>query len=230
MKLHIGIFLTAAILTTSGVHAGGASITHSKSVVIESPSAFPALAFRSAEAMYLHIAEDGRALLYVETQGGHSLDVLDVSNPAKIQTLAQVPVPLRGTFDFVQDIDDDRALIRFRDGSQIALLNLSKPTHPVIVEMPLPEQATGVEGLGRTGLLVMASNAKALPAPSPEAYYVLDTSARSAPIMLATIPAVKQRLANQDTGTIFLLNGDGVTVVRRPRAEQAEHAAETYTN
>ena len=43
--------------------------------------------------------------------------------------------------------------------------------------------------------------------------------------MLASIPEVKQRLAKSDTGTLFLLNKDGVTVVRRLRVEQ-EHQVE----
>jgi hypothetical protein len=230
MKLRIAIILAAAALATSSVQARAASRPHSRSVVLASPSTSPALAIRGGEAMYLHATGDGRSLLYVETQGGRSLSILDVSNPASMKELIQVPASVKGAFDFVQDVGEERALIRFRSGSQLALLNLAKPTHPVIVELPLPEEAAGVEALGRTALLVTTSKSPALPAPRPQTYYLMDTSAASGPVLLAKISAVKQRLTTQDTGTIFLLNDDGVTAVRRPGVEQAEHDAETYTN
>ena len=43
--------------------------------------------------------------------------------------------------------------------------------------------------------------------------------------MLANAPDVRQRLFLGDTGTLFLLNDQGVTVVRQPQVE-LEHAAE----
>ena len=230
MKLRISILLATVAIATASANACGASRSRLQSVIIESPSTSSALAIHSGEAMYLHSTEDGRSLLYIETQGGQSLSVLDVSNPARIQALILVPASIRGTFDFVRDVGDEQVLIRFRENSQVALLNLAKPTHPVIVDLRLPEAAAGVEALGRTALLVTTSKSLPLPAPSAQTYFVLDTSAASGSVLLAKIPAVKQRLARQDTGTIFLLNGDGVTVVRRPRAEQAERDAETYTN
>lgn len=230
MKLRISILLAAVALATASANARGASRPRSKSVIIESPSMSSALAIRSGEAMYLHSTEDGRSLLYIETEGGHSLSVLDVSNPARIQALTLVPASVSGTFDFVRDVGEEQVLIRFRDNSQVALLNLAKSTRPVIMELPLPQEASGVEAVGRTALLVTTSKSPALPAPVPQTYFVLDTSAAAGPVLLAKISAVKQRLAKQDTGTIFLLNGDGVTVVRRPRAEQAERNANEYTN
>lgn len=230
MKLSISLLLGAAVLVTAGANARAATRAQSKSIVIESPSTLPTLALRSAEAMYLHTTEDGRALLYVETQGGRSLSVLDVSHPGSIKVLAQVPASATGSFDFLQDVGDSEALICFRGSSQMALLNLTKAAHPVIVNLPLPQHAADVETMGRAGLLVKVSKASAPDVPSPQAYYVLDTSTFSRPILLATIPAVKQRLAKHDTGTIFLLNGDGVTVVRRPAAERDERIAEEYTH
>lgn len=230
MKLRIGIFLTSAILATSGAHASAATRPHSQTIVVESPSALPILAIHNGEAMYLHTAEDGRVFLYVETEGGSSVSVLDVSDPSRIRALAKVPASTQGAFDFVQDIGDEEALVRFRGTSQVALLNLAKATHPAMMELPLPEEAGGAEALGRTGLLVTTSKSPAFFAPNPQTFYVMDTASASRPALLAKIPAVKQRLAQQDTGTTYLLNRDGVTVIRRPRAEQAARDAETYTN
>jgi hypothetical protein len=58
------------------------------------------------------------------------------------------------------------------------------------------------------------------PISDPRNYKVLDTSIPSHPGLLASVPAVKQRLSNPDTGTLFLLNTDGVTVVRQLQIEQ----------
>jgi hypothetical protein len=63
------------------------------------------------------------------------------------------------------------------------------------------------------------------PIGEPRSYKVVDTSNPSQPALLASIPVVKQRLSNPDTGTLFLLNSDGITVVRRLRVEQ-EHQIE----
>jgi hypothetical protein len=53
----------------------------------------------------------------------------------------------------------------------------------------------------------------------------MDTANATGPELLATIPAVTERVVNGDTGTMFLLNRDGVTMVRRLRVE-AEHQVE----
>jgi hypothetical protein len=73
--------------------------------------------------------------------------------------------------------------------------------------------------------LITFNEGTAQPLGDPRNYKVLDTSNLSQPGLLATIPAVMQRLAKSDTGTLFLLNKDGVTVVRRLRVEE-EHQIE----
>jgi hypothetical protein len=81
------------------------------------------------------------------------------------------------------------------------------------------------EALGQTALLVTSNEVTTHPFSDPRNYKVVDTSNPSQPAMLAAIPAVAQRLSKSDTGTLFLLNTDGVTVVRRLRVEQ-EHQVE----
>jgi hypothetical protein len=51
-------------------------------------------------------------------------------------------------------------------------------------------------------------------------YKVWDDSKTSHPNLLATIPGVTQRLSNEDTGTLFFLSKNGITVVRRLRVEE----------
>jgi hypothetical protein len=45
-------------------------------------------------------------------------------------------------------------------------------------------------------------------------YKVVDTANPVQPMFLAVLSGVQQRLAKNDTGTFFLLNKDGVTIIR----------------
>jgi hypothetical protein len=56
---------------------------HSKTIIVESPSALPELAQADREALYLHARGDGRTFLYVQGIGGKNIAILDVTNPAK---------------------------------------------------------------------------------------------------------------------------------------------------
>ena len=94
--------------------------------------------------------------------------------------------------------------------------------HPVLVNSSALENSDTSEAVGQTALLVTSSEASIHPFSDARNYRVVDISKPSQPGMLATIPEVEQRLSKSDTGTLFLLNKDGVTVVRRLRVEQ-EH-------
>jgi hypothetical protein len=95
----------------------------------------------------------------------------------------------------------------------------------VLAEGPALDRADDSESLGQTGLLLTSVNLPSEPLREAGTYKVLDTSNPSHPGLLASIPAVKQRLTKADTGTLFLLNSDGVTVIRRLRVEE-EHQVE----
>ena len=225
MKPLINTLLMAAVLTTAGVSAEAATIPHSKNIVVESPSQLPVLAENAAEAMYLYDTGDGRTLLYIETQGGHELSALDVTDPATIKALTKTDLATKTAFDFVQDVGGRGALIRYRDGSGFALLSFRKYKHPVLAEAPALGQADASEGLGESGLLLTSDDVVRNPVSDPRNDRVLDTSNPSQPALLASIHVVTQRLSKPDTGTLFLLNNDGVTVVRRLRVEE-EHQIE----
>jgi len=94
-----------------------------------------------------------------------------------------------------------------------------------LVAAPAFDCVDDPETLGRTAMLIPANEAVVRPIERPETYKVVDTSNVSQPGLLATVPTVTQRLSKPDTGTLFLLNKDGVTVVRRLRVE-AEHQTE----
>ncbi len=230
MKLHVQIVVAVGAMALAATQGFAASRAHSKNIIVEPPSAVPALEQAGGEAMYLYNTGGGKTLLYVETQAGKSLSVLDVSNPAKIQAIGQSPLAARGPFDFVQDVGDHGALIRYRNGTGVAFIDFTRQTAPVIVDKPPLEHATSAEALGRAGLLLTSDKMLATSEHSARTYYVMDTEEIAQPSLLAKVSAVTQRIANANTGTIFLLNRDGITVVRRPAVEQAETIAESPHN
>jgi hypothetical protein len=220
MKPVINTLLMAAALATTALSAGAATLPHSKTIVVESPSQLPVLADNAGEAMYLYDTGDGRTLLYIEGQGGHELSALDVTDPARIKAVSTTQLATKTAFDFVQGVGDRGALIRYRDGSGVVLLSFQNYKHPVLAAGPRLDQADASEALGETGLLLTSNDVARKPTSDPQSYKVLDTSNPSQPAVLASIPMVKQCLSNADTGALFLLNNDGVTVVRRLRVEQ----------
>jgi hypothetical protein len=191
---------------------------------VETPANNTELAQKGAQGFYLHMTSDGGALLYVEKQDGRGLTVLDITDPTKFRQVADAELPTGSAFDFVRNVGDNAALIRYRDGSGFALLIFTRSRRPVLEAAPLFAQAETSESLGHTGLLVAVAETTSDPSGDPHTYRVVDTASYSAPQALATIPAVTQRLENSETGTIFLLNSDGVTVVRRLRVEQEQQA------
>jgi hypothetical protein len=57
-------------------------------------------------------------------------------------------------------------------------------------------------------------------------YQVIDASDPRSPIVLANIQLVQQKIENNDTGTVFLLGADGLTVLRRPHREEEYRATQ----
>ena len=220
MKQVINTLVVAATLAVTSATAGAAVRAHSKTILVESPAEVPALAQNGGEAMYLYNTEDGRAVLYVEATGGRALSALDVTNPANIKLVAQTPLAAPSAFDFVQEVGDHGTLIRYRDGSGVALISFSHYQHPVLVAQPVLAQTSVSETIGQTGLLLTSAEVSTTPVSQAHIYNVLDTTNPSQPGMLAIVPAVKERVAKSDTGTLFLLNNDGVTVVRQPQVEE----------
>jgi hypothetical protein len=221
MKQVINTLVVAATLAITSATAGAAVRTHSKTILVESPAEVPALAQNGSEAMYLYNTGDGRAVLYVEATGGRALSALDVTNPANIKLVTQTPLAAPSAFDFVQEVGDNGTLIRYRNGSGVALISFRQYQHPVLVAQPALAQTSVSETIGQTGLLLTSAEvATAAPVSQAHIYNVLDTTNPSQPGMLAIVPAVKERLAKSDTGTLFLLNNDGVTVVRQPQVEE----------
>jgi hypothetical protein len=188
---------------------------------VQSPSDLPVLAQANSEAMYLDKRGDGRTVLYVESAEGTKLTALDVSDPGKIRRQAEVELAAPSRFDFVESVGNHSELIRYRDGSGEALLSFKHCKHSVLGDASALTDTERAEKLGETALLSASTNAVVAPiVDNDPTYKVWDDSKASHPNLLATIPGVTQRLANEDTGTLFFLSESGITVVRRLRVEE----------
>jgi hypothetical protein len=159
-------------------------------------------------------------ILYIEGIGGTSLSILDVTDPAKIRPIGQVDIAGTTPFDFVQDVNGSAVLIRYRNESGFATLNVHKIARPVITPLPALELSHNTVVIDNTGLLVSATNTESEPVVAPRDYEVVDTTDPLHPVLVATVSSVKQALSNQNTGTQFLLSHEGVTAIRRPEVER----------
>lgn len=220
MKVSVGAILLATMFTgVSAAHA--AQKLQSKTIVVEGPSQLPELAQIGGEAMYLHKTGDDQAILYIETNKGRTLAILNVTDPARVQDVAQVVINAPAPYDFVQNVGDSAALIHYRNDSGFAVVNFKKYQHPTLVRTSQLALAGNIEELGAKGLLfTSAASADTSFDPAPQTYGVVDTSNPSNPVASASIDGVVQRLSRPETGTLFLLSNQGVTIVRRPRVEE----------
>ena len=122
----------AVLATTITANAVTNKTPHSRTIVVQSPSNLPVLAQLNSEAMYLQKSEDGRTVLYVESAEGTKLTALDVSDPAKIQRLAETRLVVPSRFDFVESVGNDNVLVRYREGSGEAPFSFKHCKHPVL--------------------------------------------------------------------------------------------------
>lgn len=202
----------------------------SNTIVVELPSDLPEEAQGPSEALYLYqtwsIGE--LELLYLEKDEGRKLAILDVTDPGHIKALGQVSIVARSTYDFVRNLGNSMALIRYRADSGFAVISFNDYKHPVLTEEPDYQHPADVESDGANGLMLISTNSPSEPSSSRQLEVqveVLAISDSPAPKPIARVQNVIQRVDMPQTGTIFLLNNQGVTVVRRLLAEQ-EHNLE----
>jgi hypothetical protein len=219
MKSILSKALAAAILVTT-LNAHAAVRSHAGTIIVDRPADLPEAAQTPTLAMYLHANSAGETVLYLEQNHGRKLAVLDVTDPATIRTIGQVVLNAAAPFDFVGDLGDNAALIRYRDGSGYAVLSFRRTNRPVLTAAPQMTDAIFRESLGETALLQVAASAPQTIIHDPANDSILDLSAPAGLATLASVDDVSQRLVRPETGTLFLLNPDGLTVVRRTRIEQ----------
>jgi hypothetical protein len=226
MNRSISKILVAAIFVAAVSLQAGA-VVRSKAIVVESPSDLPELAQGRGEAMYLHRTGAAQVILYLERDQGRKLAVLDVTDPANIKAVGQVSIEAPAAYDFVQDLADSAVLIHYRNHSGFAVISFKNYKQPVLKGEPEYLHPASVQPDGSSGLLLVSTSGAATRAARDPEYEVLSISNPSNPTPLATIPGVIQRLDRPSTGTVFLLNDQGLTVVRCLGAEQ-EHRTEEW--
>lgn len=220
MKLFLNTVLALAVIGSS-VYARSEVRSHSGAIVIEFPSDLPKTVRQTSDAMCLRSTSDGRTFLYIEQDKGSKLVILNVTEPESIHLAAVVPLAASAPFDFVQEVGASEELIRYRDDSSFALLDLRKYNHPVVKSTERIINAESIRSLGVNGLLLTSSNNTKPIAGSRRSYEVIDTQNGSALEVVAQIRGVSQVLEKPDTSTIFMLNNDGLTVIRQSDAEDA---------
>ncbi len=215
------VLLTAsALLATTGC-ASRETRPHSTSILVEAPADLPTLAQDGATDMFLHDTNDGKTYLYIETGSGRKLSILDVTDPAKIRGVANVAVSAPVAFDYVRDLTDVGALVRYRGGLGFAVLDLSQYNRPSLSQTAQLAAAASAENIGNFGLLVASGGSpQSSPTDPIRTYTVMDTAHSATPALLASVSGVKRRLTKPDTDTVFLMADNGVTVVRNLRAEE----------
>lgn len=201
----------------------------SNDLVLESSSALPELARPQSQGMVLDQPGNGRTYLYLEQQQLKRLVVLDVTDPAHITCLSSARLNAPATFDFVSSIGDSEFLVRFHDDYGSAVLDFRNPKAPSLKKSDVFGEAGSTESLGNGDL--MTTDEPALEGEmSPHDYKIINASNPGSPNLVATIRSVREKVENPETGTLFLLGEDGLTVVRHPHIEDEHRALENIGN
>lgn len=132
--------------------------------------------------------------------------------------IGQASVAARAPYDFVGEASDSASLAEYRDHSEFAVINFKKYKQPVLIntQWQYPAQT---ETLGSDSLLLASTTTPRLAVLDPQ-YQVVDVSNPANPATLGTIEGVQERLERKETGTVFFLGRNGLTVLRRPNVEK----------
>jgi hypothetical protein len=215
IKSTITLSLAAAALGVPSLSAQAEIQSKSKELVVMEARDLPEEAQMKGNSLFLHSDSAGSTYLYVEQQQGARLSVFDVTDPARIKLTVSTPLPAEGAFDFVRSLGDNEALVYFREGQKVGILDMHKAKKPVLRTVAITANLDTAESLGQSGLLAANQSYNYVPAVGRD-YQVID-AANLTP--LATLKEVKHRLTNPETGTTFFLDNDGLAVVRRINVE-----------
>ena len=224
MKL-LGAFL-AVFLVSSPCFAEITS--KAKDIVIEQQKDLPELAQASGEAMELRSIGNGTTYLYIEQQSFKRIAIFDVTDPAQIKEVGVVNFEGPGAFDFVRPLGESAELLYFRANKAAAILDFRKPKQPTLIMSSDLQHAARFDSIGQSGLLL--SDGVDVPVAVPHDYQLVDIATPEAPVVLVKVASVQKLLNNPETGTTYLLNGDGLTVIRQPKIEEEYRASQRASN
>jgi hypothetical protein len=194
----------------------------SNRIILVRPTGLPELASVPGQAMILHPTADGRTFLYVEQNHGARLAIFDVTDPARVKQESAAQLDAPGSFDFVSSFGDDAELIRYRHGQGEAVLDLHKVKLPTIKTVPGLQFQGSTERLGDDGFLISNVASVQPEAKAPDYQVVANANSRELNAVY-DVKQVREEIANDETGTTFLLASDGLYLVRRPAVEEEYH-------
>jgi hypothetical protein len=200
----------------------------SRDLIVVEPKSLPELARSPAQDMMLYQPGNGQTFLYLEQQQLARIVILDVTDPGHIKIAGCSELDASVPFDFINPVGDSAILIHFRKSLGSAVLDLHKPKAPLLRTTDMLKQAMHVEALGDTRFAIIDKTAPEHIVAAHD-YQVVEASDPRSPKPLATIRLVQQKIENSDTGTVFILGADGLTVLRRPQLED-EYRALTSGN
>jgi hypothetical protein len=204
--------IAIAIIATGVVAAAAVYASPTNHIVLVPPADLPELARQSGDAMLLHETADGKTLLYIEQNQGGRLATFDVTDPVHIKGEGSVQFDAAGPFDFVSPLGEQGELIRFRQGSKDAVLDLHKAKVPKLKTVQGLALQGPITRLGSDGFTVTS---QAPQMQSDRDYQVLDTDLSR----VFDVKQVREEVTNADTGTTFLLTENGLFLIRRPAVE-----------
>jgi hypothetical protein len=190
----------------------------SNPVVLIRPTSLPELARQDGEAMLLHETGDGRILLYLERSGGTRLAVFDVTDPSHVKAEASATLGASGSYDFISPLGTRKEVVRFREGQEVAVLDLSKLKVPAIKTVQgLELQALENHLDEDTAILSDQPNQPGVP--RARDFPAAETLDPQEPYLVLGVKGVHAQLTNDTTGTTFLLTPEGLYLIRRPAVE-----------
>jgi hypothetical protein len=195
----------------------------SRDLIVVEPKSLPEMARSQAQDMMLYQLGNGQTFLYLEQQQLARIVILDVTDPGHIEIVGCSKLDASVPFDFINPVGDSAILIHFRKNFGSAVLDLHKPKAPSLRTADVLKQAMHVEALGDTPFTIIDEAASEHIVAAHD-YQVIEAPDPRSPKLLATIRMVQQKIENSDTGTVFLLGADGLTVLRRPRLEEEYRA------
>lgn len=222
----------AVLLVVSGAATLKAEIrSRSRDIIVLQPKDLPEQAQNDGNSFFLFSDNDGSTYLYVEQQRGARLTTFDVTDPSKIKFLSSTTLNSPTAFDFVRPLSGRAELIRYRDNQGVAILDLHSAKKPIVKLVSGLTNFGATESLSEASFMMIDEPYNYVRA-IPRDFQVIDISSPDNPVLLTTVKQVKHKLLKDDTGTTFLLGGDGLTVIRRPRVEEEYQAQqrETSTN
>ena len=207
--------VVTGILAVPAVHAHPAG-----NLILVPPTDLPAMARQPGESMFLYATPDDKTHLYIEQDQGTRLSIFDVTDPSHIKDEGSVQLTARGPFDFVSSLGSQEELVRFRRDQGYAVLDLHEVKGPTLEEaqgLTLKSPTTPLRADG----FVVTSWAAADQQPIRN-HQVADTTHAQQGNRLFDLKGVREEIANNDTGTTFLLAEGGLYVIRRPAVEAAK--------